>query len=161
MFTSDTLADAAGAILIEKTEERLRALPADHGASQPDELPRSVQAELLRRATVETAAVNFPTANLDQLDHGSRSFTHPASIAAMERMSIACKSAGDAFEMTRGMHAAVVLAVTAFASLPSICGRCVSQRNRATTLTWCSTFSPATRERMSAIAVARRRSTSS
>jgi len=64
MFNSDTLATKAGAILIEKTERRLDALLAEHGASDPSELPRAVQGQLLQRATLETAATNFPAGNL-------------------------------------------------------------------------------------------------
>ena len=44
------------------------------------------------------------------LKHGFRSVTHPAFASVMERMALSCRSAGDAFEMARGIHAAVVLA---------------------------------------------------
>jgi hypothetical protein len=44
------------------------------------------------------------------LRHGLRSFTHPAFNTAMERMRVSCRIPGDAFEMTSGMYAAVVLA---------------------------------------------------
>jgi hypothetical protein len=110
MFTSDALADAAGKILFEKTERRLEALLAEHGASDPSELPRAVQSQLLLRATLETAAANFPAANLDTLKHGFQSFLHSAFLTAMDRMTVSCKGQCDAFEMTRGIHAAVVLA---------------------------------------------------
>ena len=66
MFTSDTLADKAGAILIEKTERRLAALLVEHGASDPGELPRAMQGDLLQRAILETAAARFPSANLSR-----------------------------------------------------------------------------------------------
>jgi hypothetical protein len=104
------LADKVGVILLQKVERRLEALLAEHGASDPGELPRALQGQLLRRAILETAGANFPAANLEMLKHGFRSFAHPAFITAMERMRLAGKSQGDAFEMTRGIHAAVVLA---------------------------------------------------
>ena len=44
------------------------------------------------------------------LQHGFRSITHPAFLSAMDRMVVSCRSAGDAFEMARGVHAAIVLA---------------------------------------------------
>ena len=110
MFTSDTLADAAGAILFEKAERRLEALLAEHGAADPGELPRAMQAQLLQRAIVETAATNFPAANFEMTKHGFRSFTHSAFLTAMERMRLSCKGPGDAFEMTRGIYAAIVFA---------------------------------------------------
>jgi hypothetical protein len=110
MINPYALADKAGAILLQKVEQRLEALLAEHGASDPGELSRALQSQLLRSAILETAAANFPAANLEMLKHGFRSFTHSAFIAAMDRMRLACKSPGDAFAMTRGIHAAVVLA---------------------------------------------------
>jgi hypothetical protein len=44
MLNSDTLATVAGAILIEKTEPRSEGLLAEHGASDPAELPRLCKA---------------------------------------------------------------------------------------------------------------------
>jgi hypothetical protein len=96
MFTTDTLAAKTGAILIEKAERRLE--------------PRALQTQLLQRAIVETAAANFPAANLGILKHGFRSFEHPAFHTAIERMKISCRGKGDAFEMIRGVYAAIVLA---------------------------------------------------
>jgi hypothetical protein len=110
MFNSDILAAKAGAILIEKTERRLAALLAERGASDPSELPRAVQSQLLQRATLEAAAANFPSGNLEMLKHGFQSFLHSAFLAAMDRITVSCKGKGDAFEMTRGVRAAVVLA---------------------------------------------------
>lgn len=107
MFTTDTLAATASALLIER---RLEALLAEHGASAPNELPLALQLQLLQRAVTETAAVNFPAANLQMLQHGLHSFTHPAFKAAMERMRVSCKTGGDAFEMSTGIYAAIVLA---------------------------------------------------
>jgi hypothetical protein len=110
MIAPDTLAEKAGAILIEKTEQRLNALLAEYGVADPGELPRDVQSQLLQRASVEAAAASFPTANHEMLQHGLRSFTHPAFNTAMERMNLSCRAPGDAFEMTTGIHAAVALA---------------------------------------------------
>jgi hypothetical protein len=110
MFNSDTLASAASAILFAKAEQRLEALLAEQGSSDPIELGPAAAADILRRAIVEAAAVDFPTANLQALDHGFRSFSHSAFDEAMQRMRLSCKNPGDAFEMTRGVYAAVVLA---------------------------------------------------
>jgi hypothetical protein len=96
MFTSDTLADKAGALLFQRAERRLEALLAEHGASNSGDLPRTLQAQLLQRAILETGAANFPAVNFEMLKHGFGSFLHPAFIAAMKRMRISCKSPGDA-----------------------------------------------------------------
>src|SRR5215831_17094905 len=110
MFATDTLAAEASAILIERTERRLEALLAEHGASDPNELPHALQFQLLQRAIIEAAATDFPATNLEMLQHGLHSFTHPAFKTAMERMRVSCKTAGDAFEMSTGIYAAIVLA---------------------------------------------------
>jgi hypothetical protein len=110
MFNSATLAEKASTILIEKTERRLEALLAQHGVSDPGELPRALQSQLLQSAIFETAAATFPSGNLEMLKHGFQSFAHPAFLDAMDRMRVSCRSPSDAFEMTRGMYAAVVLA---------------------------------------------------
>ena len=59
---------------------------------------------------VETAATNFPTADLHALDHRMRSFSHPAFVPAVERVRASSKGGCDAFGMTRGVDAAVALA---------------------------------------------------
>jgi hypothetical protein len=110
MFTNDTLADKAGAILFAKATERFEVLLAEHGASEPDEMPLALQGQLFQRAIIETAEANFPTANLEMLKHGFRSFTHSAFLDAMDRMRVSCRYPSDAFEMARGIYAAVVLA---------------------------------------------------
>jgi len=74
MFNHDTLADNAGAILLDKTEQHLAALLAEHEVSDPGGLSRALQSQLLQRAILETAATTFPTANLEMLKHGFRSF---------------------------------------------------------------------------------------
>jgi hypothetical protein len=110
MFNCHALADKAGALLFEKVERRLEALLAEQGASDPNELPRAVQGEILRRVMVETAALNFPTANLEALDHGTRSFTHPAFVPAWDRVRSLTAIARDSFAMASGVDAAVLLA---------------------------------------------------
>jgi hypothetical protein len=110
MFNRHALADQAGAILFAKAEPRLNALLAEHGASDPSELPLAVQGEILQRAVVETAAANFPAANIEMLRHGFGSFAHPAFLPAVRRMRLSCKDGNDAFEMTRGIYAAAMLA---------------------------------------------------
>src|SRR5215472_15908246 len=87
MFTSDILADKAGAILFEKTERRLAALLAEHGASDPGELPRALLVQLFQRAILETAVANFPAANNEMLKHGCSCCNHSAFHTGMERMT--------------------------------------------------------------------------
>lgn len=110
MFQSDHLADQAGAILFVTAEQRLAALLAQRGVLHPRELPHPLQGELAERTLLEAAATISPAANPEMLKHGFRSFTHPAFLEAMDRMVLSCKGGGDAFEMARGVHAAVVLA---------------------------------------------------
>ncbi len=110
MFQSDPLAEKASAILFQNTEQHLEALLAEHGVRDSSELPRPLQLQLLERAMIGAAATTFPTGNLEMLQHGLRSASHPAFVSAMERMALSCRSAGDAFEMARGVHAAIVLA---------------------------------------------------
>jgi len=110
MFTGYTPADKANTILFAKVERRLEALLAEHGAFDPNELPHALQFQLLQHAIIEAAATDFPAANLEMLQHRLHSFTHPAFKTAMERMRVSCKTAGDAFEMSTGIYAAIVLA---------------------------------------------------
>jgi hypothetical protein len=110
MFDRHAFADRVGALFFQKVEPRLAALLAEHGASHPGELPRAILGEIMRRAVVETAAANFPEANLEALGHGFQSFAHPAFFPALKRMRLSCKGERDAFDMTRGIYAAVVLA---------------------------------------------------
>jgi len=110
MFQSNPLAEKASAILFQSTEQQLESLLAQHGVRDSSELPRPLQLQLLERAMIGAAATTFPTGNLEMLQHGLRSVTHPAFLSAMERMALSCRSAGDAFEMARGVHAAIVLA---------------------------------------------------
>ncbi|MGA8761125.1 MAG: hypothetical protein WB611_33285 [Stellaceae bacterium] len=110
MFQSHPLAEKASAILFEKTDQRLGALLAQYGVRDSSELPGPLQLQLLERAMIGAAATTFPTGNLEMLQHGLRSVSHPAFVLAMERMALSCRSAGDAFEMARGVHAAIVLA---------------------------------------------------
>jgi hypothetical protein len=110
MLNRHALADKAGALLFEKADRRFDALVAERGVSSPRELPRDLQVDILRRAMLEASIENFPTANLEALDHGIRSFLHPAFAPAWERMRLATKGGSDAFGMSRGIYAAVVLA---------------------------------------------------
>jgi hypothetical protein len=110
MFNSDTLADAASAILFARAERRLEALLAGQGTSDPNELGPAASAGLLRRAIIEAAAVDFPTANLPQMDHGLRSFAHPAFVPAWERVRSSTAIAGDALQMASGVDPAILLA---------------------------------------------------
>ena len=110
MFQSNPLAEKASAILFERTDQRLEALLAQHGVRDSTELPRRVQLQLIEKAMIGAAATTFPTGNLEMLQHGLRSASHPAFVSAMERMALSCRSAGDAFEMASGVHAAIVLA---------------------------------------------------
>jgi hypothetical protein len=103
------LADTAAAILFEKAEPRLNALLAAHDASHAEQLPEAMSREIFRRALVETAAADFPCADLEALSHGIQSFTHSAFSAAFERVRLSKKSS-DVFEPTRGVDSAVVLA---------------------------------------------------
>jgi hypothetical protein len=107
---SHTPADLVVSIFCQDAQRRLKSLLAEHGASEPGEVPVGVQKEILRRAAVEAVAANFPAVNPDVVDHSFRSFLHPAFLPALERMKLATRGASDAFELTRGVHAAVVLA---------------------------------------------------
>src|SRR5712671_3053941 len=78
MFNRHDLADAAGAILLQKAERRFEGLVAQHGVSNPSELPTALQERILHSAIVETAAATFPTANIEMLKHGFRSCAHSA-----------------------------------------------------------------------------------
>jgi hypothetical protein len=117
MINRHALAGKAGALLFEKADRRFEALLAEHGASDPSELPRALQCDILRRAIVDTAAAHFPTADLHALDHGTRSLTHPAFIPAWDRVRSLTVD-GDAFAMASGVDAAVLLAGFGLAVAP-------------------------------------------
>jgi hypothetical protein len=110
MFNRHALGDMADAFLLEKAEPRCCAILAEYGVSHPAELPPPVRNEILRRAIVETAVVNFPGAGLEGLSHGIQSFTHPAFLPAMERVQWSVAQDSDTLELARGVEAAVVLA---------------------------------------------------
>jgi hypothetical protein len=97
MFNHHALADRAGAILFEKAELRMNALLAEHGVSDPKELPPATAFEIFQRAVIETAAATFPTANVEMLTHGFRSFAHPAFSPAYERVVSWAAGPGDPF----------------------------------------------------------------
>lgn len=110
MSNRHAFADEAGALLLEKAGPRLGALLDEYGVADPSEIPRTIVGELAQQALVEAAAGNFPQANLGLLGHGIRSFAHPAFLPALERIMLSSKGGCDAFEMTRGIYAAIVLA---------------------------------------------------
>jgi hypothetical protein len=109
MFQADSLAETLNATLFQRADNRLEALLAQNGAQDPSELPRPLQLELLERAMLEAAASISPT-GVEMLRHIFRAFNHPAFVDAMDRMKLSCRSAGNAFQAVRGIHAAVVLA---------------------------------------------------
>jgi hypothetical protein len=109
MSNDHDLAESAAAILFQKAEVRFNALLAEHSGMQVEQLPQSVSREILRRALVDTAATDFPCADLDALSHGIQSFTHPAFCAALEQMKLSKKSS-NVFEPARGVDSAIVLA---------------------------------------------------
>src|SRR6478609_4514773 len=110
MFKPDPLADKAGEIFFAKAAPRLEALLKKYEVSDPSELSPALQRQLLQSTVLETAAVNFPETNLEMAKHQFRSFLHSAFLSAMDRMMVSCRGQNDAFDMTRGIYAAVVLA---------------------------------------------------
>ncbi len=110
MSGKHAFADEVGALLFQIAEPRINALLAAHGATDPSELPRGLVGEILRQAVIETAATNFPTANLTALDHGCRSFVHSAFVPAWDRVRSLTATGGDPFSMASGVDAAVLLA---------------------------------------------------
>ena len=117
MFKPDLLADKAGAILFEKIEQRLESLLAEHGVSDPGELSPTQMNEVFQRAIVEAAGC-FPTANIEQLAHGFRSFVHPAFMPAWDRVKSATAVGRDPFAFSSGVDAAVLLAGFGLAVAP-------------------------------------------
>ncbi len=110
MFNRHALAGPAGFHLLMGVERRVEALLAEHGAADPSELPHALHGELLRRAIVEAAAANAPTADPNMLDHATRSLTHPLFAPAWGRVKSLMAASGDAFAMASGVDAAVTLA---------------------------------------------------
>src|SRR3984893_14505416 len=86
MFNRHALAGPAGFLLLMGVERRLEALFAEHGAAAPNELPRALQGELLRRAIVETTAAKAASADPNRLDHATRSLMHPLFVPAWCRV---------------------------------------------------------------------------
>jgi len=156
MTDRHAFADAAGAILMKMAETRLTALLAEYGVADRRELPLSIQNEVLQRAVVGTAAANFPTANLEAVARGIESFAHPAFFPALERMWLATKGGSDAFAMTRGVYAAVVLAGFGLPVAPFDWRPAASSQSRVTILTLCRSGSRQTREPSSATTFALR-----
>jgi hypothetical protein len=149
------LADTTAAILFEKAEPRFNALLAKHSALHAEQFPDSVSREIFRCALVETAAADFPCADLEALSHGIQSFTHPASCAALEQMSLS-KTSSDVFEPARGVDSAVVLAGLGLPWLPMIWRQCVFWRSRPRISILCLPYSHATKLRLWAITSVKR-----
>jgi hypothetical protein len=103
-------ADKARASFHEKIERRAKALLAEHGISRPSGVPLTVAVEVLQRIMVETAAANFPTANLALVGHGLKSFSHTAFVPAWSQVRSSTAISDDAFAMAEGVDAAVLLA---------------------------------------------------
>jgi len=110
MFKPDPLAYKAGEIFFAKAAPRLEALLKKYEVSDPSELSPALQRQLLQSTVLETAAVNFPETNLEMIKHQFWSSLQSAFLSAMDRMMVSCRGQSDAFEMTRGIYAAVVLA---------------------------------------------------
>ena len=73
--------------------------------------------EVFQRAIVEAAGC-FPTANIEQLAHGFRSFVHPAFMPAWDRVKSATAVGRDPFAFSSGVDAAVLLAGFGLAVAP-------------------------------------------
>jgi hypothetical protein len=71
--------------------------------------------EIMQQVLVEA---NFPTANFEALDHGFRSFLHPAFMPAWDRVRSLTATGGDALSMASGAYAAVLLAGFGFPVAP-------------------------------------------
>jgi hypothetical protein len=108
MSNHQDLAETVAGILFAKAQPRLNAMFAEHGALHPEQLPESVSTDILRRALVETPAVDFPSIDLAALSHDILSFMHSAFHAASERIKLSGNT--DVFEPARGVDSAVVLA---------------------------------------------------
>lgn len=100
----------AASVLFEKAEPRLRELLRQRGANSPRDVPQEVAANIFQQAIIETAGAHFPTAQLDALSHGFKSFFHPAFFPAVDRVRMQNKNITDAFAMASGIDLAVVLA---------------------------------------------------
>lgn len=110
MAEADALAVAALNRAMEKAEPRLAAALARHGAASPDQLPPWLAAQIFQEVMLQTAAENFPDAQLDALRHGLAAFHHPRFGPAFARLRAQLQSPSDAFAMASGPDAAVVLA---------------------------------------------------
>ena len=102
-------ADKARASFFEKIEQRSQVLLAERGISPPSGVPLTLAVEISQRIMIETAAANFPTADLGFLSHGLKSFSHPAFIAAWKRVRSSTPISDDALSMAKGVDAAVLL----------------------------------------------------
>ena len=110
MTDIDPIAMAALARMREKAEPKLAAALARHGVSAPNQLPAGLAAQIFQDTMLQTAAENFPGAQLDALRHGLNAFRHPLFGPAFDRLRSHLASKSDAFEMASGPDAAIVLA---------------------------------------------------
>jgi hypothetical protein len=110
MSDRHVFADELGALLSEIARPRINALRSEHNAAPPSGLPRAKVGKIMQQVLVETTSANFPTANFEALDHGFRSFLHPAFMPAWDRVRSLTATGGDAFSMASGADAAVLLA---------------------------------------------------
>ncbi len=99
-----------GALHIERAAHRLDAMLHEHGVPDPLDLPLDLAVELMRRALIETATQHPPTADFNPMDHGFRSFMHPAFAAALTEVKSSINSDREVFAIAAGIDAAVVLA---------------------------------------------------
>jgi len=110
MHNLDPLAASALQNALEQCEPRLMEELARYGASSPDELPTDIAAEIFQQVLLETAAKNFPDAQIEALRHGLNAFRHPRFWTAFNRLKARTKTSSNAFESVSGIDAAIVLA---------------------------------------------------
>src|SRR5688500_10139476 len=110
MANLDPIAAAALSRLRERAEPKLAAALARHGVNSPKELSPELAGQIFQETLLQTAAENFPAAQLDALKHGLNAFRHPLFGPAFDRLKLRMKEKSDAFEMAAGPDAAIVLA---------------------------------------------------
>jgi hypothetical protein len=106
----DPIAMAALDQVRQKAEPKLKAALARHGVSSPEQLPPEVARKIFQDIFIQTAAENFPSAQLDALKHGFTAFQHPRFGAAFKKVKAQLDMPSDAFAMASGPEAAIVLA---------------------------------------------------
>src|SRR6202022_2178107 len=106
----DDFAGKAFDALAAKAEPRLIAALAEHGVSDPWELPETVAAEVFRKATIETAALHVPMADLKGLDRLLRAFAHRLLLPAWRGVKVQARVQRDPFAPAVGSDCAIVMA---------------------------------------------------